>query len=1056
MTVLKVFLVLQVLLLAARCDVWPRDQELKDGEGEQFKHIPQEHQDGWDYGDPYGYSGAGHHSAGAQKESSDVSETVHYPLEHGHVNPSHGRPSEDLSVAAEDSSAVPRSKNTPMRMGNWCAFVHKREVTMSVACGTEKYIIKSQSPCPNGTPDCHLIMYKLSTRPVYREKQKIFTALLWRCCPGHGGERCEDIVENGHVSESEASSTDIRLNPGGPELNNTGSKMLTHKQNQEQNDHQDSRPLLHDSLMPEENPTEEQKSYDYTPTPHTGHVPHYESSAPYGTDDGHRGPPPETHYANPGLVPIHYLKDVMMSHLQPIFDSFNRTLARLSEEVHDLQKDMSKLQLDQMLQGESKAAGGGIGEESEQHEEMNDTFQQLEEQKMQLVKEMEQKLHAQQAMLHYNLSNLKIDMDVQNKRSQKMLQTGLHALNSSLSEIREKQDLQEEDLQKVLTLTSQIPSPVKQPQEDTAVWEAIARLDNKVVNNTIWLSALNKDQVQVSGRIEHFQKGWKNLEERITQNDHKNEERYIEAFLEVDAAKVTVGKYADELAKNFTNLQSTVQELEEDMDDLYTQFHKNISLGSRDCDCTGLSTSVVLLKQAVANIQVIASENRQALDSAAEEKVNIWENRDWGPQVEEIKLGLHTVQNSLMHEQEKRKILQQTLNTLQTSLLASQINIEALQQQDSQKAGEIKHLYDAFNSLLKDAIRHSDILTVLLGEEVLEFMDWSAQAQEAYSIPALKTRISDLQEQINGHGRSLASMLNSEDPTAGQLSERVDWIEEDLNRKQKEQKFDHSSEEPASYKDKDLFALEKTVEQLRAQVVKLGEQKCLSCCNSTKGAASKDVEGELQAELARLRKNLDDHLRIFSSIFSNTEGLTESEATVDLDKLFALIKKKEAKLQRKRQKKKADTRSAQRSKRDTSGEIAVHSQLPENPFMFVASSRDGANTPGLVVFESTSVNHGQIYSPETGMFRAPAAGVYLFVLTLDFGSGPSLAQLKRGEEVAASLDQRTRKPSGPTTRICLLQLQQGEEVHVELVQGTLEHGKPKENTFAGLLLLQTT
>lgn len=40
---------------------------------------------------------------------------------------------------------------------------------------------------------CVIQRYKLSTRPVYREKQKIFTALLWRCCPGHGGENCEDI-----------------------------------------------------------------------------------------------------------------------------------------------------------------------------------------------------------------------------------------------------------------------------------------------------------------------------------------------------------------------------------------------------------------------------------------------------------------------------------------------------------------------------------------------------------------------------------------------------------------------------------------------------------------------------------------------------------------------------------------------------------------------------------------------------------------------------------------------------------------------------------------------
>ncbi|XP_026792396.3 multimerin-2a [Pangasianodon hypophthalmus] len=1053
----KVFLLLQGLLLAARSDVWPRAQELKDGEEEQLKHIPHQHQGDWDHGDQYGHFGAGHHSAGAHKESPDVSETVHYPLEHGHVNPNHGHPSEDLSVDSENGSAETYSNNNPTRMGNWCAFVQKRVVTMAVSCGSEKYIIKSQSPCPNGTPDCHLVMYKLSTRPVYREKQKIFTALLWRCCPGHGGENCEDIVENGHVSE--ISNTDIRLHPGGPELNDTGTEMLTHHQNQEQNDHQESRRSLYESLRSEENQTEEEHSYDYTPSQHTGHKPHYERGAPYAVDDGHRDPPPETHYANPGLVPIHYLKDVMMSHLQPIFDSFNLTLARLSEEVQDLQRDMTKLQLQQMLQGESKPAVDGIGEESEQEQDvaMTDSFQQLEELNMQLGlqrDEMEEKLHAQQAMFYYNLTSLKTDMDVRIKRHQKTLQMSLHSLNSSLSEAREKQEQLEEEIQRVLTLASQTPSPGRQPQDDTAVWEAITRLDNKVVNNTIQFSALNKHQVQVSEKIEHLQKGWKTLEERVIQNDRKNEDRYIEAFLEVDAAKEAVGKYADDLSKNVSILQSTVQDLEIDTDYLYTQFYKNMSSGSRNCDCTGLSTTVAQLKQAVSNITVIANENRLALDSAAEERLNIWENDGWGPPVEEIKLGLHTVQNSLALEQEKRRTLQQNLTILQTSLSGSQKDVEALQQKDSQKSGEIKRLFNSFSSLLKDAIRHTDVLEILLGEEVLEFMDWSPQDQKTYSIPVLKMLISDLQEQINGHSRSLASMLNSEDPTADEPMELAEGMAEDLKRRQKEQKFDHFSEDSRAYKD--FFALEKTVEQLQARVVKLGEQQCPSCCDCTKGAASRDVDGKLQAELTHVRKSLDDHLTIFNSVFSNTGGLTESEVKVDLEKLSALMKKKESKLQRKKHKERADTRGAQRSKRDTSLETAVHSQFPEDPLMFVASSRDGVNTPGTVVFETMSLNHGQMYSPETGTFRAPTAGVYLFVLTLDFGPGPSLAQLKRGEEVAASVHQSMRKPLGPATRVCLLQLQQGEEVHLELVQGTLEHGKPQENTFAGLLLLQTT
>ncbi|XP_053357456.1 multimerin-2a [Clarias gariepinus] len=1051
MIVLKVFLLLQGVLLAARCDVWPKDQQqLKDGEDKKFKHVSHHHQDGWNHGHPHEHSGTDHHSAGAQKESGDVSGTVRFPQEH--VSPSHMHPSEDLPGNEEGGSAEPHSNITPARMGNWCAFVHKRVVTMSVACGTEKYIIKSQSPCPNGTPDCYLVMYKVSTRPVYREQQKILTSLSWRCCPGHGGSSCDDIVENG--PESEASNTDIGLHPEGPVINHTGPEKLTHNQNQEQNHHHESRRLLSENLQPEVNQTEGTNSNGFTPSSYTGHEPHHEKdapSAPPGVDNGHRGaPPPETHYTNPGLVPIHYLKDVMMSHLQPIFDSFNLTLARLSEEVKDLQKDMTEMQVLLMVQGESNPMGGKISQASD-HEAMADSLQKLSEQLGLQRDEMEEKLHAQQAMLTYNLTNLKIDMDVQNKRNQKMLQMSLHSINSSLLETREKQGQLEEI---VSTLVSQIPSRGRQPQEDAAVWEAITRLDNKVVNNTIHLSVIKEDKVQVSEKIKNLQKHYKTLEERVTQEYQRNKERYIEAFLEVDAAKESVGKYVDDLSKNVTTLQVTVHELEVDVDYLYTHFY-NISSGSRACDCTGFSISVAQLKQEINNLTAFANENRIAIDNAAEEQVNIWENGASGSQVEEIKLSLHTVQDMLALEQEKRKTLQQTLQTGEKNILGIKYVIEELQKHDAEKAVKINYLSNSFDSLKKDAQRHSDVLEFLLDEEVLVFIERSEQDKRAYSILALKKVISDLQEQINAHSRSLASMLNSEDPTGHEPLQMADWITQDLKRIQNPEKFRHFSEEPAVFTDSDFIALEKTVEELQEHVVKLGEQKCLSCCNCSKGAHCKNVEGKLQAELTSVRKSLDDHLKIFSSIFSNTEGLTDSEATVDLNKLSAIMKRKEAKHQRKRQQK-SETRDAQRSKRYTSLKTTVYSQLSENPFMFVANNRDGVNTPGTVVFETTSLNHGQMYSPETGTFRAPVAGVYLFVVTLDFGPGPSLAQLKRGEEVAASLHQSMRKSWGPATRVCLLQLQQGEEIQLELVQGTLEHGKPQENTFAGLLLLQHT
>ncbi|XP_036430357.1 multimerin-2a isoform X2 [Colossoma macropomum] len=1050
----RLLLLVQGLLLAACCDGRARnpvlEEELKDTQD----------YGGWDDGDRTSHEAR--HGTDPHGQSLDVSGTVYYPSEYANAGTSHGHASLGMSEGTADASAEMGTHGTPARTGNWCAFVHKRVVTTAVSCGTEKYTIKSQSPCPNGTPDCQLVMYKLSTRPVYREKQKIFTALLWRCCPGHGGENCDETVAGGHVSEPEDSSTSGRLHPGGPEIQHAGSERVIHNQNEEQNDHDDPSRSLY--LSSRENQTEEH-SYDHPHSQHDGREYHYERVDSYGADDERTEPPPEAPHSNPGLIPIHNLKEIIMSHLQPVLDGFNLTLESLSQEVRGLQRDMAYLQLQHELERESEVEGGGGGEELQQHEDkLTDTFQHLEELRMQLSlqrDEMEERLHGQQTMLLYNLTNLKTDMDVKIKRNQKILQTNLQSLNSSLSELRQEQERLEEELQIVQTSERTIPSQAP-PQEDTAVWEAITRLDNKVVNNTVELSVLNEDQVKMSQNIKHLQKVSKNLGDLIFQTDRKNEDRYIEAFLEVDGLKTEVQNIVDDKVSNITTV---LQEMEEDINYLFKQFYKNISSDSRNCDCTALSTSVAQLKQDVADVIVVANENRLALDSAAEERIDSWRDGDWRPSVDDLKLGLQNVQSSLAFEQEKSRTLKQKVTMLHASLSGSQQDIEALQSQNRTMVIEINRLASSFNSLLNDAVSHTKVLEILLGEEVLEFMDWPVQDKEAHSIPALKDSIRDMQEQINRHSKSLASMLNSassRDTVADEPSVPSEWTSMDLKRIRRHQRFDRLPEKLPDYSDADFLALEKTVEQLREKILKLEEQRCPSCCNCTKGAAPGDMQVKLQAELTKMHKDLKEHLRIFSSIFTNTDGLAGSEATVDLDKLSALMKRKDTKQQRKRQKKRADGGVEQsgehklRSKRDASLETAVLSQLPDSPLMFLASRRDGVNISGTVVFETVSLNRGQMYSPKTGAFRAPTAGVYLFVLTLDFGPGPSLAQLKRGEEVAASLHQSQKKPAGPATRVCLLQLEQGEELQLEIVQGTLEPSNPQDNTFAGLLILQTT
>ncbi|XP_072534447.1 multimerin-2a isoform X2 [Salminus brasiliensis] len=990
----KLVVLVQGLLLAARCDGRARNPETE----EELKDM-QDH-GSWDggYRTSHGALGTTTHHTNPHQPSPDVSGTVHYLSDHGHTGPSHGHSTLGPSEGTADASAETGNHGALTRTGNWCAFVHKRVFTTAVACGTEKYTIKSQSPCPNGTPDCQLIMYKLSTRPVYREMQKIFTALLWRCCPGHGGQNCDETVADGQVSNPEDSP---RLHPGGVESQ-------------------------HADLS--------------------------------GVGEEHMRPPPEAPYSNQG--PSLDLKDIIMSRLQPVLDGFNSTLERLTQEVKKIQNDMADLQLRSQMERESEVEGGGGGEELQQHEDkLTDTFQQLEELRMHLSlqrDEMEERLHAQQTMLHYNLSSFKADLDVKFKHNQKMLQTNLQSLNSSLSEVKQEQERLEEQLQTVWAPAEPTHWPEK-PQEDTAVWEAITRLDNKVVNNTVRLSTINEDQVKMYQNIEHLQRVSKSQEDRITKTHRKSEDRYIEAFLEVDGVKTEVQNYVHEKVNNITTL---LQEMEVDVDYLYTEFYKNVSSGSKGCDCKALSTSVAQLKQDMSDVTVLAKQNRLALDGAAEEKLEGWGDEDWRPSVEDLKLGLQNVQNSLAFEQEKSRTLKQNVSMLHTSVLGNRMDIEGLQGQNKNMATDIRHLSSAFSSLLKDAIRHSEVLEILLGEEVLEFMDWPAEKQKTHSISVLNEKIRDMQDQINGHSQSLASMLNSappEDTAADDPAMLADWVSADLKRRQGHQKFDRLSEDIPDYTDSEFLALEKTVEQLKTQVLKLEEQRCL------KGAAPADMEVKLQAELTTMRKSLEEHLHIFSSLFSNVEDLVGSEATVDLYKLHALMKRKDTKQQRKRQVKRADAGGEEpvehvklRSKRDASLETAVLSQLPDSPLMFLASRRDGVNESGTVIFKTASLNRGQMYSPKTGTFRAPTSGVYLFVLTLDFGPGPSLAHLKRGEEVAASLHQSQRKPAGPATRVCLLQLEQGDELQLQIVQGTLEPSNPQDNSFAGLLILQTT
>lgn len=94
----------------------------------------------------------------------------------------------------------------------------------------------------------------------------------------------------------------------------------------------------------------------------------------------------------------------------------------------------------------------------------------------------------------------------------------------------------------------------------------------------------------------------------------------------------------------------------------------------------------------------------------------------------------------------------------------------------------------------------------------------------------------------------------------------------------------------------DLWNLEKKVEELQQRVVQLEENVCFcSTLPTDEEAPRSSVKVQLLQEVIWLKRQLEEHLTVFKNVFSNTDLLAGTRATLELDKLWELMKKKEDK-----------------------------------------------------------------------------------------------------------------------------------------------------------------
>ncbi|XP_016124247.1 multimerin-2-like [Sinocyclocheilus grahami] len=316
-----------------------------------------------------------------------------------------------------------------------------------------------------------------------------------------------------------------------------------------------------------------------------------------------------------------------------------------------------------------------------------------------------------------------------------------------------------------------------------------------------------------------------------------------------------------------------------------------------------------------------------------------------------------------------------------------------------------------------------------------------------------------MQQKIETHDRILASLrrkhpdgdeMNSNDPVA--------YLEGPCTNNQARGPESYQSslpdpsigEEDADYSVSDFWSLGKEVEQLAGRITML-EERCGNCTGPSGGSVL-----ELQANIASLHQTLEDHLNMFQNLFSNTEELASSTRSLNLDEVWRLVRKKEGKRRGSQKQedliKREEKSSSGRRKRYIERE---HAQLPHSPVVFITSLDNRRGPNGELTSKNLAVNYGGTFNPTSGVFQATETGFYLFLVTLDFERGLSLAVLKCSGVPVASLRQEQGEKRGPVSRASLLELRQGETVTLELMHGSLRKAQPWDNTLSGLLLFIT-
>ncbi|XP_026655335.2 multimerin-2 isoform X2 [Zonotrichia albicollis] len=751
-----------------------------------------------------------------------------------------------------------------------------------------------------------------------------------------------------------------------------------------------------------------------------------------------------------------HVENFLRKHFNPMWASFNKSLQNLSNIVRNLSYDVEANRKSIERFQESTVPKKEFQELGTKFEsKVQENIVKVDEAK----RDVENKVHMQQADIHHNLSMLKADTDTRLKKLHKIQQSHFLAMNNSIANMKQEQNLLEnklEALKKNLTELSLHHGPKDENSQLT-----IRHMNEMLSGHAKQLKELYMESDVAFQNIAVLERWFKELKKNIS--------KYRPEDLTITLAEKSVIMEENNAAmeRQIAELNYTLSNLQETYSDLLRYME--------ECNCQRVSADTDVLEEDSRN-STYSLEDTQPKDMKHLESVF----RDFfKSEIEELSSAIPSIHLSLNLRQEENR-------QLQSQVMAFSEDMGLLKKKDEEIHRQIKYLNSSFSSLLKDAMRHEEALEALLRHEFLDVFfedDFSSlipsvfQLQESLrhfsdklqeqnvTLESVKKRFHPLERgQQNHHDAHMPPKHPQEETQTSSTLHEVSSqrsVREHMEPNYEAAKDD--SLESSAYND--IMTLKNDIKHLSLAVKRHESRGDISlCCNHTIANAIEPLNASvesLSADLATIKQNLEEHLVTFKKLFGTNEELGASNISLDVTKIQSMLQKK-GRRQQKGQDKQRDKKRSEKHRENTqeiSGRNTVQTGFVEKDSLvaFHVGFSERKDKEKTVRFNETYLNYGNSYFSEHGHFKAPHKGVYLLFISVEFSSGPALGQLSfsRGYKRTLSSSQRKTPHGNTVTTFAIAEMEKGETVCFELLHGSVVKRSPPGTTMGGLLISKT-